>query len=138
GIHRSGRARAGGCTARAGTRRPGRASAGAGNRPEAGERRPAANRTADPTRAACRAFSRADSASRSPSNGPLPPKSRAPGRKVNDGEQIRHLASVREIEQLTDRLLVCCRKLVLIHLLRRDPAVIVHLLVVVLAAHALA
>src|SRR5438552_9703612 len=38
--------------------------------------------------------------------------------------------SVRQIEQLSDRLLVRCRKFVLVHLLWSDPAVVVDLLVI--------
>ena len=41
---------------------------------------------------------------------------------------------MRKIEQLSDRLLVCRGELVLVHLLRRDPAVVVHFLVIDLTA----
>src|SRR3989454_3775746 len=70
--------------------------------------------------------------------GPLPQKVQSPPGNINDGGQNWQLASVRQIEQLSDRLLVCCRELVLIHVLWRDPAVVVHLLVVDVALRELA
>src|SRR6185503_14069714 len=62
---------------------------------------------------------------------PPPPEwTQLPREEVNDGARIRQLASVRQIEQLSDRLLVCRGEFVLVHLLRRDPAMVVHLFVI--------
>src|SRR5260370_4417246 len=60
----------------------------------------------------------------------LPPQYANIPLEVRDWSVRPVAASVRQVEQLSDRLLVCCRKFVLVHLRRCDPAVVVHLLVI--------
>src|SRR6266851_6842616 len=61
---------------------------------------------------------------------PPPPSTQASHPQVRDLSVRPVAASVRQVEQLSDRLLVCRRKFVLVHLRRCDPAVVVHLLVI--------
>src|SRR5713101_506631 len=63
-----------------------------------------------------------------PSNSP---PGESPGKEaMNDASIEGGVSSMSEVEELRDRLLVGRRELVLVHLLRRDPAVVVHLLVI--------
>src|SRR6202171_611688 len=59
---------------------------------------------------------------------PLPRRTENPSFQVRDWAVRPVVASVRQVEQLSDRLLVRRRKFVLVHLRGCDPAVVVDLL----------